>query len=180
MPWNLRKKKLQILIGANPIDFGCFYKTIGHGTGFCSIVGFHENEVLSADGTVMGDLSVFEFYPFEISVNLLLKFSLTLLFPVSVRQVIEFIIGVKNVGNHVVGFPGYGSFGSRKPDIKSAKGHLASCTERIHGIPDYETDTGNIPGRRKVKGSFFRRTTYVALGCDKTSGGCLVCVLKAA
>ena len=37
----------------------------------------------------MGDLIVLLFNPLKISVNLLLKFSLTLLFPVGVRQVIE-------------------------------------------------------------------------------------------
>lgn len=48
--WNLCEKQFQILIGVNLIGLGCFYKAVKHGAGFCAIVGFHENEVLSADG----------------------------------------------------------------------------------------------------------------------------------
>ena len=110
--WNLCEKQFQILIGVNLIGLGCFYEAVKHGAGFCTIVGFHENEVLSADGkrtdslfrivvigwnhsviqeytkvfflidavsesfpdsAVMCDLTVLLFYPFEISVNLLLS-----------------------------------------------------------------------------------------------------------
>ena len=48
--WNLCKKQFQILIGVNLIGLGCFYKAVKHGAGFCTIVGFHYNEVFSADG----------------------------------------------------------------------------------------------------------------------------------
>lgn len=50
MLWNLCEKQFQILIGVNRIGPGCFYKAVKHGAGFCTIVGFHVNEVLSADG----------------------------------------------------------------------------------------------------------------------------------
>lgn len=47
---NLYKKQFQILIGVKLISLSCFYKAVKHGTGFCAVVGFHENKVLSAEG----------------------------------------------------------------------------------------------------------------------------------
>lgn len=44
-----------------------------------------------------------------------MKYSLTLLFPILIRQVIKPIVGMQDVGNHVISFLGHGAFGSAKP-----------------------------------------------------------------
>ena len=84
----------------------------------------------------MCDLTVLLFYPFEISVNLLLKFSLTLLSPVSVRQVIEFVISMKNVGNHVVGFLSHSAFSSFQSNGLDKIGKRASRMNPTAGNPE--------------------------------------------
>lgn len=150
-----------------------FLYRLGHS--FCAIVGFHENEVLSADGkrtdslfriavigwnhsaiqeytkvfflidavsgsfpdsAVVCDLTVLLFYPFEISVNLLLKISLTLLSPVSVRQVIEFVVGMKNVSNHVAGFQSHSAFCGFQSNGLDKIGKRASHMNPTAGNPE--------------------------------------------
>ena len=64
----------------------------------------------------MGNLTVFVFYPCEISINLGLKRCLTLFLSVCYGQVIKSIVPMQNVGNHVIGFLCYDSFRQRQAD----------------------------------------------------------------
>lgn len=41
------KQKFQILVGVEIVGIGCFDNAVKHLTGLCTVVGFHDDEVLS-------------------------------------------------------------------------------------------------------------------------------------
>ena len=50
------------------------------------------------------------------------------------------------------------------------------ASERIHLIPDYETDTGNLSGRKEIVRTIIGGTPCSASASGKTTGRCFVCV----
>ena len=64
----------------------------------------------------MCHLTVFGFYPCEISVNFTFEIQLTLFLTVVRRKVIVAVIHVHDLGYHVIGFLCYGAFSGFRSD----------------------------------------------------------------
>ena len=47
---NFSKKQLKILVGIKLVGLGCFNEAVEYGTGFCTIIGFDQDEILPTYG----------------------------------------------------------------------------------------------------------------------------------
>ena len=47
---NFSKKQLKILVGIKQVGLGCFNEALESGTGFCTIIGFDQDEILPTYG----------------------------------------------------------------------------------------------------------------------------------
>ena len=43
------KKQFKILVGIKLVGLGCFNEAVEYGTGFCTIIGFDQDEILMSD-----------------------------------------------------------------------------------------------------------------------------------
>ncbi len=59
---NFSKKQLKILVGIKLVGLGCFNEAVEYGTGFCTIIGFDQDEILPTYGEWTDSLLGILFY----------------------------------------------------------------------------------------------------------------------